>query len=168
MAHSVHRPPYSVGLFTLAETKAIVAWMLDTFYRHYKLYMYSFTDRVIMKVQQTHPMDIVEMPPSAFLPPLSEALTEEQHAALMTEAEKKAEEEARARAEVERAEAEEARLAALKEAYVAAIPEEISERVAVAVAREMERLKVDMEAQFTQQHERLLSQVTELQAKVGA
>ena len=36
LEHSIHRPPYSVGLFTLAETKAIVSWMLDTFYRHYK------------------------------------------------------------------------------------------------------------------------------------
>jgi flagellar biosynthesis/type III secretory pathway protein FliH len=119
-----------------------------------------------MKVEQTHPMDIVEMPPTS-LPPLSDAMTEEQHVALMTEAEKKAEEEAKAVAEAERAAAEEARQAALKEAYVAAIPDEISERVAAAVAREMQRLKVDMEAQFSQQHERLLTQVTELQAKVA-
>lgn len=163
LAHSVHRPPFSVGLFTLAETKAIVAWMLDSFYRHYKLYMYAYTDRVVMRVDQAHPMDIVELP-LASIPPLSDAMTEEEHEALMTEAEKKAEEEAKAVADAEQASAEEARLAALKEAYVAAIPDEISERVAAAVAKEMVRLRVDMEAQFNSQHERLISKVTELKA----
>lgn len=60
LMHSVQRPPYSTGLFTLAEVKTIMNWMLDTYYRHYKLYMYTFTDRVLMSVTQTHPMDIVE------------------------------------------------------------------------------------------------------------
>ena len=45
LAHSVQRPPYSIGLFTLPEMKALLSWMLDTYYRHYKLYMYAFTDR---------------------------------------------------------------------------------------------------------------------------
>lgn len=45
LAHSVQRPPYSTGLFTLQEMKDILNWMLDTYYRHYKLYMYAFTDR---------------------------------------------------------------------------------------------------------------------------
>ena len=45
LAHSVQRPPYSIGLLTLSEMKAMLAWMLDSYYRHYKLYMYAFTDR---------------------------------------------------------------------------------------------------------------------------
>ena len=45
LAHSIQRPPYSIGLLTLAEMKAALSWMLDTYYRHYKLYMYAFTDR---------------------------------------------------------------------------------------------------------------------------
>ncbi len=85
--HSVQRPPYSIGLFTLAEMKAILAWILDTYYRHYKLYMYAFTDRVLMSLTQAHPLDIVEAAPP--LPPLNDAMTEEQHDALMSEEQRK-------------------------------------------------------------------------------
>lgn len=45
LKHSVQRPPYSVGLYTFAEMKEIMDWMLDSYYRHYKLYQYTFTDR---------------------------------------------------------------------------------------------------------------------------
>lgn len=165
LAHSVQRPPFSIGLFTLAETKSIVAWMLDTFYRHYKLYMYTYTDRVVMNTIQTHPMDIVELPPSIFLP-LNDAMTEEQHTIVMTEEQKKAEEEAKAQAEAQAQEIEAARLATLKEAYIAAIPDEISDQVTAAVAREVERLRGEMENQFKEQHDRLQAKVTELEAKV--
>lgn len=45
LSHSVQRPPYSIGLFTFPEYRAILEWGLDTYYRHYKLYQYAFTDR---------------------------------------------------------------------------------------------------------------------------
>ncbi len=47
LAHSVQRPPYSVGLFTYAEMHKIMDWMLDSYYRHYKLYQYSYTNRSV-------------------------------------------------------------------------------------------------------------------------
>lgn len=47
LMHSVQRPPYSVGVFTLPEFRAILDWGLDTYYRHYKLYQYAFTDRYL-------------------------------------------------------------------------------------------------------------------------
>lgn len=45
LAHSVQRPPYSIGLFTFAEMQRIMDWMLDSYYRHYKLYQYAYTNR---------------------------------------------------------------------------------------------------------------------------
>jgi hypothetical protein len=39
----VQRPPYSVGVFTLAEIKCINDYVLNGFFRHYKLYRYVFT-----------------------------------------------------------------------------------------------------------------------------
>lgn len=45
LAHSVQRPPYSVGLFSFMEMQKVMDWMLDSYYRHYKLYMYSYTNR---------------------------------------------------------------------------------------------------------------------------
>eukprot|EP00983_Pelagomonas_calceolata_P096108 1158091-Pelagomonas_calceolata.AAC.2 len=44
LAHSVHRPPYSIGLFTHSEFRHILAWALDSYYRHYKLYQYVYTN----------------------------------------------------------------------------------------------------------------------------
>ncbi len=45
LRHSVQRPPAGVGVFTQSEFKRILEWGLDTYYRHYKLYQYAFTDR---------------------------------------------------------------------------------------------------------------------------
>jgi hypothetical protein len=87
LAHSVQRPPYSIGLFTFSEMKAILEWALDTYFRHYKLYMYAFTDRVLMSVEQAHPLDIVEIAPG--IPSLNDAMTEEQHAEVVSEEQRK-------------------------------------------------------------------------------
>jgi hypothetical protein len=45
LSHSVQRPPYSVGLFTFSEMQKVMDWMLDSYYRHYKLYIYAYTNR---------------------------------------------------------------------------------------------------------------------------
>lgn len=39
------RPPFSCGVFSQAEMQAVLDWMLNTYYRHYKLYQYAFTKR---------------------------------------------------------------------------------------------------------------------------
>ena len=38
LAHSVQRPPHSIGLFTREDCAAITQFVLDTYYRHFKLY----------------------------------------------------------------------------------------------------------------------------------
>ena len=43
LAHSVQRPPYSVGVFTLADAQTLTAHALETYFRHFKLYRYAFT-----------------------------------------------------------------------------------------------------------------------------
>lgn len=42
LKHSVERPPWSVGIFTFEDVKAITEYVHDTFLRHYKLYLYAF------------------------------------------------------------------------------------------------------------------------------
>ena len=39
---SVHRPPYSLGIFTYAEMKDLTEHVLSTYFRHYKLYQCAF------------------------------------------------------------------------------------------------------------------------------
>ncbi|KIY95560.1 hypothetical protein MNEG_12403, partial [Monoraphidium neglectum] len=75
--HSVQRPPFSIGVFAQHETRAVLQWFISSYYRHYKLYQYAFTDRVTLDVSTRHPWELVEAPPCP--PPLAEAITNEQH-----------------------------------------------------------------------------------------
>jgi hypothetical protein len=54
LAHSVQRPPRSIGLFSLQEFRAILDWGLDTYFRHYTLYQYAFTKRSEQHVTTDH------------------------------------------------------------------------------------------------------------------
>lgn len=163
--HSVQRPPYSVGLFTLGEMQRAMQWMLDTYYRHYKLYMYTFTDRVTMSVVTVHPSDSVELPPE--LPPLNDALTEEQHMAQLDEEQRQREQEQRAAEEAAAAAAEEARQQRIREEYEATIADDIKSRVTAAVEAELALLRSDMENKFTKQQSVLLARIAELESAQG-
>lgn len=44
--HKLHRPPYSILIFSEAEVSDIQNFMLNTFFRHYCLYEYSFKPKV--------------------------------------------------------------------------------------------------------------------------
>ena len=61
---SVHRPPYSLGIFTFAEMKDLTEYMLSTYFRHYKLYQYAFTKLVRMDVKLAAP--VLETAPTPF------------------------------------------------------------------------------------------------------
>eukprot|EP00803_Ostreobium_quekettii_P005148 evm.model.scf_283.5 EVM.evm.TU.scf_283.5 scf_283:47447-48247(+) len=159
--HSVDRPPFSVGLFTLQQVRKITDWMLDTYYRHYKLYQYAFGDRVTLNFDTTHVGSRVEAPLP--IPPLADSITEEEHEAIEAEkAERKREEDERMAAE-EAERREEERQRRLREAYEAAIPEEVKERVEAAVGRELERVRGELAREFEAQEGRLTARLAELQ-----
>mmetsp|Transcript_36518 Transcript_36518/g.66936 ORF Transcript_36518/g.66936 Transcript_36518/m.66936 type:complete len:201 (+) Transcript_36518:82-684(+) len=42
LKHAVQRPPFSVGIFTYSDVKAALEFAHHTFFRHFKLYMYTF------------------------------------------------------------------------------------------------------------------------------
>jgi hypothetical protein len=59
LQHSVQRPPYSAGLLSLAEMHRCLEWLLDTYYRHYKLYQFVFTCRHVRPtVQRDAPLSL--------------------------------------------------------------------------------------------------------------
>jgi len=43
LKHAVERPPRSVGIFSFDDVKSIVEYATNSFFRHYRLYMYAFT-----------------------------------------------------------------------------------------------------------------------------
>ncbi|GIL85896.1 hypothetical protein Vretimale_8967 [Volvox reticuliferus] len=165
LMHSVQRPPYSLGLFTYAEMRKIMEWMLDSYYRHYKLYQYSYTNRITLSATYSSPSDIVELPPE--LPPLAKALTQAEHDAVLTAEERKREQDAAAAAAAAAEAAEAERQAKLREEYEAAIPDEIKDRVAAALEQELGRLQRVMEEQFAAQQAELLAKIALLESGGG-
>jgi len=64
LAHSVQRPPYSVGIFTLAEVQLITEFALAYYYAHFKLYRYAFTLKHVKEVDVRTAW--TELPPASF------------------------------------------------------------------------------------------------------
>jgi len=158
---SVHRPPYSMGIFSFAEMKEMTEYMLGTYYRHYKLYQYAYTDLVRLDVEL--PAPVLETPPGFAELSLAypEAEWNEKQAALANAAG-----EAKAKEEEEKAAAEEAeREARLKAEYDAAIPEEVSAKVEAVLAASLAEMKEALETKFAQQEESLLAKIAKLEAK---
>lgn len=46
LTHSVHRPPWSLEIFSPAQIETITTHVINTYFRHYKLYKYAFTPKV--------------------------------------------------------------------------------------------------------------------------
>lgn len=60
--HSVHRPPYSVCLFKLHQAKLVSEYILQTYFKHYKMYKFAFTKRVLLDLHVKYE-GIPETPP---------------------------------------------------------------------------------------------------------
>lgn len=50
LCHSIHRPPYSTLLYDLNQVKLITDYLLQTYFKHFKLYKYAFTKRVLLDI----------------------------------------------------------------------------------------------------------------------
>eukprot|EP00416_Gambierdiscus_australes_P019557 CAMPEP_0171065236 /NCGR_PEP_ID=MMETSP0766_2-20121228/6726_1 /TAXON_ID=439317 /ORGANISM="Gambierdiscus australes, Strain CAWD 149" /LENGTH=248 /DNA_ID=CAMNT_0011521313 /DNA_START=18 /DNA_END=764 /DNA_ORIENTATION=- len=62
LKHSVERPPYSVGVFAFEDIKAVMDYVHNTFFRHYRLYMYVYMTRCDLSVRLDESNDIVGTP----------------------------------------------------------------------------------------------------------
>lgn len=55
LKHSINRPPFSTRLFSPAEVKVITDYILSTYFKHYKLYKYVFTKRILLNISLSYP-----------------------------------------------------------------------------------------------------------------
>lgn len=46
LRHCVQRPPFSTNLFSLSQVKAVTDYVLSTYFKHFKMYKFTFTERV--------------------------------------------------------------------------------------------------------------------------
>eukprot|EP00891_Asterochloris_glomerata_P009847 jgi/Astpho2/9847/fgenesh1_pg.00149_%23_90_t len=122
--------------------------------------------RITMNVTAYHPSDCVELPPS--LPPLVEAVTDEQHTRNEQEARIQKETADLKAAEEAAAAAIEEQERLLKEAMENAMPDEIQQEVQAALQKEMERLQLIMQAQFSKQEAGLRQRIAELEGRLAS
>lgn len=54
LRHSINRPPYSTSLFTIEQVRDITEYVLNTYFKHFKLYKYAFTKRVQMNLKLSY------------------------------------------------------------------------------------------------------------------
>ena len=54
LRHSINRPPYSTALFTIVHVRDITEYVLNTYFKHFKLYKYAFTKRVLMNLKLSY------------------------------------------------------------------------------------------------------------------
>lgn len=55
LRHSCQRPPFSCGVFDKRDVEMITSYVLDTFYRHYKMYSYVYVCRRELEVKLRPP-----------------------------------------------------------------------------------------------------------------
>ena len=46
----VQRPPFSIDLFDADGVRKMVEYVINTYFRHFKLYKYAFTPRVYLSI----------------------------------------------------------------------------------------------------------------------
>ena len=54
LRHSVQRPPFSVRLFSLSQVKAVTDYVLSTYFKHFKMYKFAFTERVQLSLSLSY------------------------------------------------------------------------------------------------------------------
>lgn len=101
LQHSVHRPPWSVSVFSITDIKQFSSFVHTHYFLNYAYFQYAFTPAVTLSFRAIDPRSWFEVPSN--IPPLEDAIDEAQHEqqkadlALKAEAER-AEEEAKVNA----------------------------------------------------------------------
>nr|CCC93695.1 conserved hypothetical protein [Trypanosoma congolense IL3000] len=72
LVHSVPRPPFSCGIFTVADVQNIDEYLLHSYFRHYKMYFYTFVPQRLVNIYSMNVGCEHSVPPLG-LPALSSA-----------------------------------------------------------------------------------------------
>ena len=78
LAHSMHRPPWSVCIFSLEQMKHVTDWVHTHYLANFHCFLYVFTPCKTVSFTSKDPRARTEVPPEA-LPALAEAVDEEAH-----------------------------------------------------------------------------------------
>ncbi|XP_054849201.1 cilia- and flagella-associated protein 119 isoform X2 [Eublepharis macularius] len=87
--HSIRRPPFSIDLFSQDQLVLITDYVINTYFRHFKLYKYAFTPQVRLDISFSYigmpePREEAE-PAESLEPPLSPLQEDSKEAAAAAE-----------------------------------------------------------------------------------
>jgi len=150
LAHSVQRPPHSVGIFSLAEVQQITEFALTYYYAHFKLFRYAFTLRHVKEVNVR--TSLAELPPESF-PSLADGMPVERSAAPAVEAP--------AATPVAPIEVPPIQLDA-------DVPDAVKAAVEAQIAQQVQAMRAQLDAQFSERALAHESQIKTLEAAVAA
>ncbi|XP_015267636.1 PREDICTED: coiled-coil domain-containing protein C16orf93 homolog isoform X1 [Gekko japonicus] len=88
--HSIRRPPFSIDLFSQDQLVLITDYVINTYFRHFKLYKYAFTPQVRLDISFSYigmpePKEEAAEPAEGTEPPLSPLQEESEEAATAKE-----------------------------------------------------------------------------------
>lgn len=161
LAHSVQRPPFSTQIFSWADLKAITSYLLNTYYRHYKLYQYSSCPLLLLNLE-TYKDDIEAAP---LMPSLDEAISQQQWDAEQEVLRKQREDE-ELKQLVEHTLAEEAaKQASIEAAYRDAVPEVVAQKTKVLVDFYLQQMKNELISMLQDQEKKVEDKFLSLQSR---
>jgi len=64
LRHSVPRPPWSVGVFSANDLKVLTDYVVNTFFRHFKLYQYVYVPHRQLRLRTRPERFLAPIPPS--------------------------------------------------------------------------------------------------------
>lgn len=143
--HSLQRPPYSVGVFTVNQVQAITDYALNTYFRHFDMYKYAFTPKV--RVDISFHYDGVPMTPEPEPVPEPEQTVPEE--------------------EGDKTEAEDGSEAAPEEPQESEEVKQIRELIQVAMGSELKQLQARLEKMISEQDIKISQQVEALEESMG-
>lgn len=164
LQHSVQRPPYSVGVFSLADMKTVLNYGLVTYFKHFRLYTYAFTRKQLTDFEERG--EAWERPPA--LPSLADAMPEAKWLELKEQ--ERLEEEARQRqAQEEEAKRKEQEIREKIQAeYEAAVGADVAKAVNTVFEKHMPELEAQMKAKFDGETAALAERLAALEAQSAA
>ena len=77
LQHSVHRPPWSLSVFSVADIKVFSSFVHSHYFCNFDYFKYAFTTEVTLSFEAVDPRSWFEVPGE--IPPLTHAADEAQH-----------------------------------------------------------------------------------------
>ncbi|XP_070573046.1 cilia- and flagella-associated protein 119-like [Ptychodera flava] len=155
LCHAVKRPPWSVNLFSPDQIKLITEYVVNTYFRHHKLYKYVFTPLVRLDLAMTYE-GVPDTPP-----PSEVAADEEMKEDGEAEAGAMAEEGAEKNEDGEVTQPE-----PVKEETAA--QKELRKLIQQQISEEIEKLKISVEEQIKSNDEALQKKLLSVDGRVGS